>query len=423
MVDLTGLLATVGIGTNPGGSRPTVIDALVRAIGAMRPWALALLLSRESSRFADDIVPTTQPAHVFSRVVGDPDDLTACFDASLQLIDELERLGLEPAGLAVDVTSGTVAMRVGAALAAVSRRVPRYRLIGGRRSGGLVEPGREEFLEFEPEAVFAEEDLNLASELIRRFRFGSARQVLARGQKARRGRSRQGAALLDKVARGYQAWDLFNHGAALKTLRQAAREGDLGEFALPGEKEGFLERLASGGRSPEGVADLVANARRRAEEERYDDAVGRLYRAMELTVQLALARRGLDSSDLDVRQLRDPQLRAVLEAETRPDWGGRPRVRIGLVKGLYVLRDQGDPLGELAEDPELRSALELRNQSILAHGLRPVDRAGFDRLQRLVLDAASILEAGIRDLVALAQFPWVGGREGEMSLRKVTLEP
>lgn len=416
-----GLLATVGVGTRADGSHPPVIDALARSIEAVRPSALALLLSRESSRFADDVAREAAPERTVRRVVRDPDDLAACFDAALGLLDALGDLGLEPGRIAVDVTSGTVAMRVGAALAAVSRRIPRYRLIGGPRVEGLVGPGREEFLEFEPAAVFAEEDLRLATELIRRFRFGSACQVLARGQGARRGRARREAARLEKVARGYQAWDLFDHRRALRTLRQAAREGDLAGFALPAEKDRFLERLAQGTKRPEGVADLVANARRRAEEGRYDDAVARLYRAMELTVQVALARHGLEAGDLDVTKLRGPGLRAMLEREARPDRTGRRRVRVGLVRGLEVLRDQGDPLGELADEPPLRDALEMRNQSILAHGLRPVDRAGFDRLEAQVVRAGAMLEASLPRLVQLAQFPWVRGDAHHVSAGGVSV--
>lgn len=417
---MRGLLATVGVGTHVDGSLPPVIDALARSVAAVRPSVLALLLSRESSRFADRIARGV-PERTVRRVVRDPDDLAGCFDAALRLLDALEDLGLEPRELAVDVTSGTVAMRTGVALAAVSRRVPRYRLIGGPRVEGLVRPRREEFLEFEPAAVFAEEDLRLASELIRRFRFGSARQVLARGQGARRGRSRRQAALLDKVARGYQAWDLFDHRGALRTLRQAAREGDLAGFALPAEKDAFLERLALGTESPEGIADLVANARRRAEEGRYDDGVARLYRAMELTVQVSLAQRGLNAGDLDTSRLRDPELRASLESGARPDRTGRCRVRIGLVRGLEVLRDLGDPLGELVDEAPLREALEMRNQSILAHGLRPVGRADFGRLERQVLEAAQILKPSLPGLVDLAQFPWVPGGVDHASAEGVSV--
>lgn len=408
---MSGLVLTLGVGSGSTaeGGVPPVIQALARSVAEVHPTVIGVIASRESRPYASHL---EEAGGVVAevRVVSDPDDLEACFLKALRVIDQVCERGVAPEDLSVDVTSGTVAMRVGAALAAVSRRVPRYRVIAGERDRGLVRSGAEAFLQFEPAAVFAEEDVLLAEELIRRFRFGAAGLVLQRGQRVRSGRSRRRAALLTKVARVYQSWDLFAHEEALRTYRQAEREGELGEFALSDASLSHLAALARDTRSYLGVADLFANAHRRAEEGRFDDAVARLYRSLELTTQVALAECGLDAGDLDVSRIHDAALRRELEATASPDRRGRQRVRIGLRRSMEVLGDQGHVMGELLGDEHLRALLEQRNQSILAHGTRPVARKTFEELSDRVASAVTTVEPAFGRLVAEVQFPWLPSR-------------
>jgi hypothetical protein len=52
------------------------------------------------------------------------------------------------------------------------------------------------------------------------------------------------------------------------------------------------------------MIDLIANARRRAEEGFYDDAVGRLYRTMEMLAQFELLTKyDQDTSDIDLSKV------------------------------------------------------------------------------------------------------------------------
>jgi hypothetical protein len=50
-----------------------------------------------------------------------------------------------------------------------------------------------------------------------------------------------------------------------------------------------------------------------------------------------------------------------------------------------------------------------------------VDRSGFERLEREVLKAATILEGSMPDLVELAQFPWVAGDGPHVSVVGVNI--
>lgn len=51
------------------------------------------------------------------------------------------------------------------------------------------------------------------------------------------------------------------------------------------------------------VEDLLLNAKRRVAQELYDDAVERLYRALELLAQIRLSTYNIKTGDVDIQQL------------------------------------------------------------------------------------------------------------------------
>lgn len=129
------------------------------------------------------------------------------------------------------------------------------------------------------------------------------------------------------------------------------------------------------------VQDLLLNAERRGRRGWYDDAVARLYRALELLAQT--------------------YVRLELGIDGTPDWTSRsapPRLRDGEtiptqgVVALYRwLQDREAPggLGGLygRQWRELMTLFDARNRSLLGHGLRPIAAAEWQSLQ----DRASYL--------------------------------
>ncbi len=90
----------------------------------------------------------------------------------------------------------------------------------------------------------------------------------------------------------------------------------------------------------------------------YDDAVARLYRAVEVVAQMLLARRNIDTSRIKFEDL-------------PPDWQ------------IKYQESMGDDIGrEFRENRNLRNYLNKRNNSIMAHGLEPMTRQIFDELSR-----------------------------------------
>lgn len=131
------------------------------------------------------------------------------------------------------------------------------------------------------------------------------------------------------------------------------------------------------------VQDLLLNAERRGRRGWYDDAVARLYRALELLAQT--------------------YVRLELGIDGTPDWTGRsepPRLRNGEtiptqgVVALYRwLQDRESPggLGGLygRQWRELMALFDARNRSLLGHGLRPIEASEWQSLQARVSNLLS----------------------------------
>jgi len=169
------------------------------------------------------------------------------------------------------------------------------------------------------------------------------------------------------LLRGLARWDQFAYREAYAHLRAC---GEACTQLLP-----HLARLDEFARAKECppyelVWDLLANAEGRAAQGRYEDAVLRLYRAVELLAQVRLAiAYGLDTGDLDLEKVPDP-LRTEL---SRRD--GR-KATAGLVDSYRILAARGDPLGRVYQsnnwDRRLRELLVLRNKAFMEHGFRPL---------------------------------------------------
>jgi CRISPR-associated protein (TIGR02710 family) len=209
---------------------------------------------------------------------------------------------------------------------------------------------------------------------------------------------------VEALAEALAAWDLFNHKEAKNKLDNV-KKGLNNLIGAVGEQKARrficnVDRiLAHCKRIPDDTApsgkrvnralilDLIANAKRRFDERRWDDATARYYRAIEAIAQLHLAERGITTSAVKLAQIPEP-LRAELEPSAESG-----EVKLGLQQSWRLLRDLGDSNGDAFfqqfPDPR-RSALSARNKSILAHGYEAVSEktaAELDEAARALLMA------------------------------------
>ncbi|MCE1248272.1 MAG: TIGR02710 family CRISPR-associated CARF protein [Firmicutes bacterium] len=192
---------------------------------------------------------------------------------------------------------------------------------------------------------------------------------------------------------GFEAWDRFDHRKALEHLKplagtKAVRESFLflkkvinSRFIIDEEygKEGGMP-----GHKYEVIEDLLLNAKRRAFQGRYDDAVGRVYRAMELLAQLRLKLNyNIITGNVD---LNNPSITDTLREKLEKKKNDRGIVQIALRQSYELLYELGDPVGkDYAEhNNKLMDSLKLRNDSLFAHGFNPLSEADYKKIENSV---------------------------------------
>lgn len=204
----------------------------------------------------------------------------------------------------------------------------------------------------------------------------------------------------------YAAWDRFDHKEAATRFDDALKNRNDLRAIFPGRDSDLVRRLEQHrerlellkrAKAPDvnWVVDLLENARRRAAEGRYDDAVARLYRALEALAQVRLRDQYdlPDTAAVPLERIPEP-LRTRCASRADGD-----AVKLGLRDDYALLEQLGDPLGQAFVSAGLadreKSPLVARNQSILAHGFQPVSKNVYTQLYERVKDLVDRQEQGI----------------------------
>ncbi|WP_083774258.1 TIGR02710 family CRISPR-associated CARF protein [Ammonifex degensii] len=305
--------------------------------------------------------------------VDDPDDLASCYRKLIELENRIrERFGPD-AEVIANYTGGTKTMSVALALLAALREGWDLSVNIGPRFDLIKVRGGDHAVFADKQVVAAELYRSQAAEFLRSYAYDTADKVLSqlttRYQLSSDLRDR--FLRIRRLCQAFYAWDVFDHRKALELLRLVGGEKVApyieAALGLAGEKKKVT------GYEP--VMDLLLNAERRAEQGRYDDAVARLYRALEMTAQVRLRQAwNLDTGNLALDRL-PPELRD----KYLPWQDEKGRIRLGLVKSFELLAELNDPVGQLwrQQEPKMRNALEARNSSILAHGTVPLSEASY----------------------------------------------
>jgi hypothetical protein len=171
------------------------------------------------------------------------------------------------------------------------------------------------------------------------------------------------------IINAFDKWDKFQHEDAKEYLLKIHKE--------LGEKKDFLGKLTYGENPSKEyiLVDLFNNVERRMKEEKYDDAVARMYRIIELLAQIRLEKRfNIDTSDVQlsiILKIAGKEIAAKYQKENNV----QDKIKIGLKKAYMLLNDLNDELGEkYMGDKRIAHLLTERNNSILAHGLKAVKK-------------------------------------------------
>ena len=202
---------------------------------------------------------------------------------------------------------------------------------------------------------------------------------------------------LAMLVEGYYQWDLFRHRQAIACFKNTQleeladdREKSVRQFAQATLKlQELLEVILKNsqqGTTPcaELVHDLYANAMRRIDEGKTDDAILRLYRLVEMLAQARLlGAHGINVSDIKPEQLPE-SIRAEYVRRFSTDDG---KIKIGQHAAYILLNAVGDPLGHtyVAQEKQFKAIQQARNGSYLAYGFASSKEDICMRLKEFVL--------------------------------------
>ncbi len=380
-------MSTILIASVGGSPAP-----IVSAIRAVRPSHIVFLASPAtaskpgSAAEVPNILASVHDCGASHAVLEvEPDNPEQIFLKLRETIEDL-RHRFPRQRLLLDYTGGTKSMTAALFQAAVAYELE-AQFMGGRRDDlRQVAPGTERPLRIPIDWIVAERTEARLRAAWRSFGYAECAAGLDSllenlGSDENASAAVQRLSDLRDVSRAFDAWDRFRHRDAANGLAPlVGRHGTLAEW------HGAAARLARDeGRR---LMDLWHNADRCARRGRYDDAVARCYRLIEWTAQWHLLRgHEIDTGAMDWTRVPDTVLLTAKLSEQH----GR-RTLSGLMQAIQLAAAlaKAGPFARFLSGPfpgrrgktgegRLKDMLELRNQSILAHGTAPL---GDDDWQR-----------------------------------------
>lgn len=322
--------------------------------------------------------------------IQDPDDLSECYKQVFSTIQTL-RNESPTAQIMADYTGGTKTMSVGLASACLDQQVTLYLTTGNRTNTIRIERG-ELTGQVTTAHIIAQRTLEqVLPSALHQYNYSAAiSQIknLLRTVALPIAYQRKLQQVSD-CCLGFDAWDRFDHQTAWEFLEGNMNRSEIQPLGL------FLKRVISSraqiddnfdgsngsrGHGYEIVQDLILNAQRRVKQERYDDAVGRLYRALELLAQIRLLQQyGIQTGDVDLEKIPE-SLQQEYKALRSPR---NNKVQLSLIKSYELLTQFPDePLGKVYKNRKnyLLNALEKRNNSLFAHGFEPIYQTDYEQV-------------------------------------------
>jgi CRISPR-associated protein (TIGR02710 family) len=401
-------IATVGMGTGP---EVDITKPLIKSIQEANPSFLLLFITDESKANAEIILKELKRDDKNSaiHILTNKDHLQDIFKEMNDKITELWKQGKEPQNTIVDFTTGTKPMSAALALCAIKHNCSRLKYISVKRDHERkVIPDSETTSTFEPVGIFASFAIDTAIKFIKDYRFDSAIALLkSLNQGLLSDEEKQLVENLINIANAYNSWDKFNHIQFCSYYKKVNFENpEIKQFIVNEDTKSKIHRIGAdikqGIITELTIVDLVNNAKRRFEEGKYDDSVARLYRAMEMLGQWQLkVKYNQDTSNINMTSL--PPKTVDWISKYREDG----KIKIALQKSYQLLDELDDELGkEFRDDSKLSALLKERNESILAHGTKPITKAACDKLLEEVINYCKKYIDNFDELQCKLTFPW-----------------
>lgn len=157
------------------------------------------------------------------------------------------------------------------------------------------------------------------------------------------------------------------------------------------------------------IADLINNAIRRIEEKRYDDAIIRLYRALELIGETELHEKyGIRKTDIRINDIDnlDIEKNAKKNIKKRLDFK-YPRYQIPLTTTYFILQKLYNDVGLYYSQnkQKYQELFQKRNVSVLVHGNHKYENSEINEMLDRVTDLALVYDKNIQQDMIQLEFP------------------
>lgn len=414
------MLITVGTGVGGPESRDSLAHGILFSIKNHKPKKIIFFGSEESKETVESVVRQFKEINidfVYDEfvLINNVDSFIDYFSAIRSKIQELE----EDYEIIIDYTSGTKTMTMSAAFASMVFG-KKLIFVTGKRENGTVVKGTEKIASQNLFLVYDELMLSKIKELFNINRFEAGKSLL--NDIVDENDDKEIYARLFDI---YNYFDTVDYENAYKLFNQDFINILIDKW--PELKHDFIQNKIAlqtmvQKENPEKgfkehknrcyyiLASLLNNARRRFEEHKYDDAIARLYRALELIAQIRLKKQyKLNSSKIDLEILKNRDIDETYFEKLHNQKEEEGKVRLGLYQDYELLNYLNDNLGEFFEQNygEISNCIEFRNKSILAHGLNNQSSEDYKRFEKIVLEAANILNNDIKNYLNQTKFPYL----------------
>ncbi len=398
----------VSVGGSPGPVR--------KALDQGRPSNVLFVVSSGSKPLVEEKVLPALPSYAPQRSyleVSDHENIGTCYWEIRTEIDRwLHEREIKPEDVYVDITGGTKAMSAALALAGVER-FSRFTYVGGSRRDsenlGTVVTGSERVVECQnPWNAYAVREMERANWFLREFHADAAAEILeAAADKCDPSSQKTRLMVFARLSKSLGTSDRFDFINAdkqfipLRENLKLALDYDYACYekleALHRQWQAVSAQVKNNNRTAgrDTLLELLANADRRAKQSRFDDAVGRLYRAVELYgQQLVKQAFGAELGKIAIEQFPNDRRENVISKLGEPKNG---HYKLGAHKLFEALKFSKEAaLREQSHTYDLlKNDLQKRNNSLLAHGLRRVTEEDFRSFWSSALQALEIHESDI----------------------------
>ncbi|WP_165820762.1 TIGR02710 family CRISPR-associated CARF protein [Pueribacillus theae] len=378
--DYVYFLATEDVGSQSGSRKTVDGEGLVcQDYSDEKRYSIVTQTDLEEKQYEITIVESDNPYSIYSRFI----------QLISRHIEKRDRV-------IADYTGGTKSMSAGLVLAAVEFPECELSIVTGNRVDLIkVKSGMERIKKLPRNAVYIQRQFHLCESLITQRNYDSAHKVLD-NLSVDEYIEEQSFSRLYYLTKAFDDWDKFNYHAAAEKIDMYKKDELITPFNVLVKKlvktvEWFENWSPQQKRNPPGsgfllVYDLLTNAERKASHQLYDDAISRLYRAVEMYEQFCLmtSELRLNTSDLDVERL-PKDLRTYYEIKSDER---EKKVKISLKEGYDLLKNLDHPVGKVWGNWEKKilDILQKRNHSYLAHGNKPLLKVDYLEMKKIVWD-------------------------------------